>query len=347
MVFVPPAALGPAPRPRTSARSTLTPKRVVVQGLILWGGCLATTRAVAEPSPLEPEVGYNYSEQETPRMTALGGATRAGSNSVTALYSNPANMALTQVYHATTFAQILPEPRRQSYGGAIVDSLISSSGIAGGVGAIWTTQDHDGMAREWLDIRFGLALPLADILYLGLMGKYLSLRQNGYGPLGGSFASGGTPGANIIQTVTLDAGLTVRPIPELKISLTGNNLTGMDTALFPLMGGIGVGFDNEDFGISGDLTMESRTYDQLNLRARGGGEVLLFNQVMLRAGYRYDQRQESHSICGGVGYVNQLFSIDASMRRSVAGPTVTAVVFGITAHIESMGLGSQSSPEGY
>jgi len=342
-------------RPSSMTRRTSRPsgQRLAHQQVIRFAaqfGLVATllgavTPAGADPSPLDPEIGHNYSELETPRMTAMGGAMRASSNSLSALYSNPANMAIAKVYHVGAFAQIQPEARRQTYGGAIVDSLISSSGLAGGAGGSWTMQDRDGIDRQWMDIRFGLAMPLGDIIYLGLGGRYITLQQNGVGPLGQSYASGGIRGSNIIQTITIDAGITVRATPELKFAITGNNLTSLDTALFPLLAGLGASYDTDDFSISADLTMESRTYDKIMLRARTGGEILFADQVMVRLGYRFDQGPDSHAVCGGLGYVNKLFSIDASVRRSVAGPSYTAITFGISGHIESMSLGASSPDE--
>lgn len=323
----------------------LRPRRAL-QLLTLLLTCGLVQSAGADPSPLDPEIGHNYAEMETPRMTAIGGAARASATGLSALYSNPANMALAQLYHIGAVAQIHPEARRQSYGGAIVDSLISSTGMAGGAGGFWTSQDRDGIDRQWMDLRFALALPLGDIIYVGLGGRYITLKQNGVGPLGASYASGGLRGSNIIQTVSIDAGITVRPTPELKLAITGNNLTNPDTALFPIMAGIGAGYDTEDFSLSADLNMESRTYEKVNLRTRVGGEVLLIDRLMLRLGYRFDQGQASHAFCGGVGYVDQRFSIDASVRRSIVGPSFTAIVFGVTAHIEGMGLG-HSSPDQY
>jgi hypothetical protein len=92
--------------------------------------------------------------------------------------------------------------------------------------------------------------------------------------------------------------------------------------------------------------MESRTYNKFNLRARAGAEVLLIDRIMVRAGYRFDKQMESHAISGGLGYVDKIFSVDASVRRGVAGPGYTAIVFGVTGHIESMGLGP-SAPDSY
>lgn len=317
--------------------------RVFVSALVILG---LPTLAFAEPSPLMPEVGHNYGEHETPRMTALGGPTRAGSNSLTALYSNPANMAAAQLYHVGAFGQIYPEARRQSYGGAIVDSLISSSGLAGGLGGVWTLQDPDGIRREWMDLRFGLAMPIGDVFFMGLTAKYITLQQNGNGPLGASEASGGLAGTNIIQTLTFDAGVTLRPIKEFSIAVTGHNLTNAETTLLPLMGGIGMAYNTGEFGLSGDASLESRTYEAARVRVNAGGEVLLADRVALRGGYRFDQGLESHAVSGGLGYVDPKYALDVALRRGVAGPGYFAVVFGFTIHIESMGLGS-SSPDAY
>lgn len=302
--------------------------------------------ASAEPATIPPEIGHNYAEHETPRMTALGGAMRASSNSLSALYSNPANMAIAEVYHVGALAQLGPEARRQSYGGAVVDSLISSTGMSGGLGAIWTMQDPDGIRREWMDARFALAVPLGEMFVVGLTGKYVTVQQNGYGPLGFSEVSGGLKESNIVQSVSFDAGVTLRPVPEFKIALTGTNLTNPETALLPLMGGIGIGFGTEDFSLSADAVLESRTYESSNLRVNGGGEILLADHVAVRGGYRFDQGIQTHAISGGLGYFDQKFSVEASVRRGVVGEIHTAIVFGFTIHIESLGLG-ESPPDSY
>ena len=151
------------------------------------------TRARADASDLVPEVGYNYGEVETARSAAMGGALRALGNGVTGLYLNPANMALTRVYHLMALAQIWPESRRQTYGAAAVDSVTGR--LAGGAGGNYGVLDPDGVDRKWTDARVAIAFPLSDRFYAGITGKYLKLRENGY-PRPGfglpvSYASGG------------------------------------------------------------------------------------------------------------------------------------------------------------
>lgn len=325
--------------PCSRARSPLV--AACFLAFLTWAG-----RASADPATIPPEVGYNYAEQETPRMMGLGGPMRATSNGLSSLYSNPANMAIAELYHVGAFAQLYPESRRQSYGGAVVDSLISSTGLSGGLGGVWSMQDPDGMRREWLDLRFAMAMPLGDMFAIGLLGKYVTIQQNGYGPLGFSEVSGGMVESNIVQTVTFDAGVTLQPVPGFKLALTGNNLTNPETALLPLMGGIGMGFGTEDFSVSADAVLESRTFESTNLRVNGGAETLVADRVSLRGGYRYDQGLQTHSLSGGLGYVDQRFSVDASFRRGIVGEIYTAICFGFSIHIESLGLG-ESPPDSY
>lgn len=300
---------------------------------------LRPSTARAQASEVPAAAAYNYGETETPRTAALGGASRAVAIGTDAILANPANMGLAKVYHIGAFAQLYPEAGRQAYGGAVVDSLISSSGIAGGFSVLWSQLDPEGIRREWLDMRFGLGLPLGDIVYLGMSGRYYNANQNGLGPLGFSEASGGIPDASIIQTITIDAGATLRPVPEFMISLVGHNLTNPDTSMLPLMGAIAIGFMTEDFTLSGDVVVESRTYEEARLRFQGGGEVLIADRVPLRAGYRFDQGLNAHSVSGGVGYLDKRFGVDVAVRRAFGDAEFTAITFGFTVHIEALGFG--------
>lgn len=303
--------------------------------VIAWG---TAGPAAAEPSSLPPEVGYNYGEIETARIAALGGGLRALGSSTSALFQNPANMAASRVYHVGVLAQIWPQARRQSYGAAAVDSIVSSTGLAGGLGGTWNQQDPDGADRQYTDVRFGLAMPFAETLFVGLSGRVLSLSQDGDGPLGTSRISGGLADERIVQTFTFDAGATLRPIPELSLALVGHNLTDTGGAFLPLMLGGGIGYGTRDFGIEANVVLDSTTWDRTTTRWMGGAEVLIADHVGLRAGYRYDTGLEAHSVSGGAAYIDQRFSVDASVRQTLGEYSSTAIVFGFTLHVEATGL---------
>jgi hypothetical protein len=297
----------------------------------------------AEPSELPPEVGYNYSELETARTAALGGALRAFSNSIDALQNNPANLAATRVYHIGGLAQFWSGANRQSYGLAIVDSVVSRSRLAGGLSVNWLFQDPEGVDRRALDARFALAFPVSDKLMVGASGRYLDLSQDGFprgrNVLPPSAASSGLAGESIVQEITFDAGLTIRPTPNVAVSLVGNNLTDPDHSLLPLIFGAGAGFGSDLFTVEVDLAGDFTTYESTKLRGMGGVEFLAAGQYPLRLGYRYDEGQTSHALSGGAGYAAKEFTFDVSLRHIFGDNAATAYFFGLKYHVDSLGLG--------
>ncbi|HVJ20263.1 MAG TPA: hypothetical protein VM686_32835 [Polyangiaceae bacterium] len=294
--------------------------------------------AQAEPSELPPNIGYNYNEIETPRIAGMGGAQRALSNSISALFVNPANMAASRVYHLGALAQIWPEAKRQSYGAGAVDSIVSASRVAGGLGATYNLQDMDGIERKWTDVRFALAFPFSEQFLAGAAGRYMWLSQDGEGQLQSSPASEGLPDKDILKSITFDLGVTVKPSPAFAISVVGNNLSNPDHGFQPMSVGGGLGLTLGDFGLEGDVVSDFGSWDENTLRAMLGGEGLFADHFAARLGYRFDQGAESHAISGGVGYIDRAFDVDIAVRRTVEGDGATAIVFGFSYHLEASGL---------
>jgi hypothetical protein len=297
-----------------------------------------STVVLADASSLPPEVGHNYDEQETGRTAGKNGADRVLGSSVSALFTNPANMATSRVYHAAALIQIWPEASRQTYGVGAVDSVGSSSKIAGGLGATWTRQDPDGVDRTISDLRFALAYPLSEKLFAGAGGRFMWLSENGPGPLGPSYASAGLDGERIFKNFAFDLGLTLKPGGGFSFALVGNNLNGADTGYQPLTLGGGIGWAKDKLGLEANLVSDLVTWQTTKLRAMGGGELLLGDHAILRGGYRYDDGAKSHSGALGLGYIDKHFSADLGVRRVFVGDAATAVVLSFTYHVESSGL---------
>lgn len=268
----------------------------------------------------------------------MGGALRAYSNSISALFINPANMAASRVYHLGALAQIWPEASRQSYGGAAVDSIVSSAHVAGGLGGTYTLQDPDGVDRKATDLRFALAFPFSDQFYVGVGGRYLWLKQNGEGPLGDSLASGGRQDQDIVKGFAFDAGVTVKPSDFFAISLVGNNLNNPGHGFQPTSVGGGVGVGTKDVTVEGDVVSDFTTWDKNTVRAMGGLEILVADHYPIRGGYRYDDGAKSHAVSVGAGYIDRTFSAEVAVRRVVSDPGATAIFFGFTYHLEASGL---------
>lgn len=318
----------------------------ILSASLACGLFLPATHARADASKLAPEVGYNYDEIETPRATAMAGAMRALGNGTTALYENPANLALTRVYHLEAMAAIWPEARRQEYGASIVDSVTGK--LAGGIGAHYGVQDPDGIARKWTDVRFALSFPFSDKLFAGLGGRYLKLRQDGLGPLGASLASGGTPTEAIVDSVSFDAGLTLKPSDAFAISVVGSNLTNPGNGFQPLSLAGGVAYGTSDLTIEADVLADFTSYAKTDgtsdttLRTMLGGEYLAADHYPIRLGYRFDGGANMHALSGGLGYLNRQFSAELSLRRSIAGSDTavpsTTVVVSIAYFLKSTGI---------
>jgi len=311
-------------------------KRTSVAGML----CIFASAFTAAAKP-PPEIGWDYGEVDTGRSAALSGAHRAYSSSYGALLSNPANMAASRVYHVGALASIWPEASRQTYGAAIVDSSTSSTRLAGGFAALWTLQDHNGIDRLASDLRLSLAMPFSEQFRVGVTGRYLSLRQNGNGPLGNSAASSGLYDKSIVRGFTLDAGATLQPSgSNLAISLVGVGLNGADNGFQPTLVGGGIGWGVQSFTIEADALADFTTWGHTAARLMAGAEFLLAEHYPLRGGYRWDTGQRTHSGSLGVGYVSSSFSFDIGGRRSFGDYTATAIVFSFAYHVESSMGGS-------
>jgi hypothetical protein len=304
---------------------------------------LCSGHALAERSELAPTTGYNYGEIETPRTAALGGATRAFSSSLEALFTNPANMATARIYHLGALAQIWPEASRQSYGAGIVDSVVSSSRLAGGIGGTWNRQDPDGVDREYIDLRLALAFPFSDSFYVGLGGRYLMLAEEGWYGLSPSAASAGLDQEKIVNGFAMDAGVTIKPNEQLAISLVGNNVNNPGHGFQPTSIAGGIGYGTKQWTLEADLLGDFTTWDHSSVRAMLGFELLAGDRYPLRLGYRYDEGADSHALSGGLGYIDQSFAAEVGVRRTVSGDAATAIVIGFKYHLESSGLAPSPS----
>jgi opacity protein-like surface antigen len=303
-----------------------------------------TIVAVAEPSKLPPQIGYNYSDIETARTGALGGAVRAISSSVEALHSNPANLVAARVYHLAGMAQFWPSANRQSYGAAIVDSIVSRSRLAGALSANWVFQDPSGVDRTAMDLRFGLAFPVSDKLYVGAALRYLDLEEKGFARgqvLPPSAASDGLPRDSIVKDITFDAGISIKPTDMLNFSLVGQNLTDTGHGFLPLTLGGGVGIGTRDYSAEFDMVADFTTFDETRTRTMIGLEMLAADNYPLRLGYRYDAGFQSHALSLGAGYTSREFSFDVGVRRSFGDYGTTAIFLGLKYHVEALGFAGE------
>lgn len=326
-----------------------------VAGLSIGLGLLAPAPAAADPSPLDPNIIYNYGENETPRSAAMGGALRAMGYGTTGTFLNPAALSAVRLYHIQALAQVTPETGRQVYGGAIVDSVTSR--LAGSFSFLGGFMDSSGIDRSFLDLRLALSFPISEKFYFGVGGRYLKVTQSGLGPFGLSQVSGGLldgsaeneagkPPARLamMNTLTWDAGIVIRPTDSLFIAAVGQNLTWTKSSLMPLTVGGGIGYGGESFSIEADGIADLTSWNKPTARVGIGGEYVIASVVPIRLGYKFDQGAKLHTLSAGTGYVGPVFSAEATVKRTISNPGETMMVFSLAYHLESSGLTKASAP---
>jgi hypothetical protein len=290
-------------------------------------GAVLEGPAYAAGMTTSPEQAYDQGEVPNARAVGMGGALNALGVSTASLFLNPANMALARVYHIEGIAAYAPEAKRQTYGLAIVDSVLNSSHVAGGLGGTWSEFDPSGIHRAWTDVRGAIALPLGDHLSLGGAVRWLRVNQaRGAGPFGTSYASDGNNGV-LFNTVTVDAGATLSILDGLRIALAGHNLTNPGTALAPLTGAAGIGYFTPTFAIEGDGSLDFTTWNNTRGRLMAGAELFVADRYAIRAGWRYDGGTKINSPSLGFGYIDPKWSLELGLRQDL-----------ISEHAETLGI---------
>jgi opacity protein-like surface antigen len=311
---------------RRALRRRSRPVPPLAVAIACWGASTTSaSRASADPAKTSLAQNYELGEIQTPRAMAMGGNLYALGTSTTGLYQNPGQLPLARMYHLEANASFAPEAGRQSYGGAIVDSMTSK--IAGGVAYAWTQMDPEGVRREWHDLRLSLAYPFTDRIALGVTGRYLHTDQPiARGPFGVSLASDGTPKGPLFNNVTFDVGLALALSDNFHLGVVGKNLTNPGNGVAPTLAGGGIGFTMKDVSIEIDGLADFTSWGTPKPRISGGVEVFLLDRVALRAGYRYDGGVNVHALTFGLGYVDRKWSIEAGGRRDLSGPTPTTYI---------------------
>jgi hypothetical protein len=279
--------------------------------------CCASALALI-PSAALAQVQTAPETPVTARVMALGGGGHAIAQSTSALYVNPAAMSQTRVYHVDSSVLWDPSQGRWSFGGAIVDSTRTV-----GAGLAYHYSLLDGDTRNH-DVRVALGVTLTEGVSLGVTGRYIDYT--------------GVPTANGVRGTefsgfTVDAGLSLKPWSWLALGITGYSLSNPDTALSPLAIGGGIGIIPVDtLHIVADTFWDMASFAD-GPRARwSGGVEFLASRVPLRIGYTYDGVRLDHAVhlvTAGLGYIDQMFAVEASMRQEVSGGSQTTLLLNL------------------
>lgn len=243
--------------------------------------------------------GADLRDMMSARNVAMGGAYEALGYGAETIGGNPAGLSLFKRYQLEA-SGLWDVP--QGYGmaqAALADS--ASSAVAAGVSYQFATFGEQD--RRWSHITtMAMAYALADWLHLGVAGRHHVI----------------TGGSNT-NSITVNAGLILKPWPFLSLGVSGHNLINnynKDITRYFVASVAGLFFNQLSpvFDLHADFNQAAPRFAY-----HAGLEWLIAQTVPLRAGYQFDGIGGHQYVSFGTGYFNEGSGIDLSYRHEIGG----------------------------
>jgi opacity protein-like surface antigen len=261
-----------------------------------------------------PDVVPTEDTLDTTYGLAMGSGARAGAVGVSALAYNTSNMAAVSTYDIDTFSQLIPGSKSNggtywTIGSSISDSTTSKK-IAMGTSFRGVFSGENRRYSGW-DWRSGIGIQAVPQLGLGVGFRWAKLKADRFEGqrIGPSF-----------EGITMDASLTVTPIPWLRVSGLGYNLIKTNSTLAPQMAGASVSLAPvESFSVGGDMLFDFTTFSKTELIAGAGVSYTAAEMVPLRLGYRRDRGRNLNQITAGAGFAKGKVGAEVALRQDIGG----------------------------
>jgi hypothetical protein len=262
----------------------------------------------------DPAVVPSEDTLETTYGLAMGSGARAGANAVSALAYNTSNMAALSTYRVEAFSQIIPGSKADggaywTIGSSVTDSTTAKR-VAVGTSFRGVFSGENRRYQGW-DWRTGIGIQAIQQLGLGLGIRWAKMQaeKNDDQRLGPS-----------LDRVTMDASITITPLPWLKVAGLGYNLIKTHSPLAPQIAGGSVSLAPfESFSFGGDVLVDLSTFDKSELIAGGGVSYIAGELVPLRIGYRRDSGRDLNQITAGIGINKGRFGFEGALRQDLGG----------------------------
>ena len=261
-----------------------------------------------------PDVVPTEDTLDTTYGLSMGSGARAGAVGVSALAYNTSNMAAVSTYDVEAFSQLIPGSKSNggtywTIGSSISDSSTSKK-IAMGTSFRGVFSGENRRYSGW-DWRSGIGIQAVPQLGIGLGFRWAKLKADRFEGqrLGPSF-----------DGITMDASLTITPIPWLRVSGLGYNLVKTHSALAPQMAGASVSLAPvESFSFGGDMLFDFTTFSKTELIAGVGASYTAGEMVPMRLGYRRDQGRNLNQITAGAGFAKGKVGAEVALRQDIGG----------------------------
>lgn len=232
------------------------------------------------------------------RNVAMGGAYEAMGYGVEAVGGNPAALSLYKRYQIEATGSWDPPQGLGFFSLGIADS---TNPLAMGLTYHFAT--YGGEQRRWAHVTtLATSYAIADLFHLAVAVRHQVL-----------------VGATNTNSVTMNAGLIVRPVQFLTLGFSGHNLIGVynpDVSRYfvasissQILGQLTPSFD---------LRMDFNQ-PQARLAYHGGVEWLIAQTFPIRVGYQFDGISNHQYLSGGIGWFVQGSGIDFAYRHELGG----------------------------
>ncbi len=252
--------------------------------------------ALAQPTQVTPDLR----DVGSARSIAMGGAYESLGYGAEAISGNPAAISLYKRYLIeASGAWDIP----LGYGFASMGMADSTNELSAGVQYTFAT--FGGFDRRYAHVTTGAAsYAFNNIIHVGVALRHQAI-----------------VGASNTNSVTMNAGLIVRPVQFLSFGVSGHNLIGVynkDVSRYFTASIAGQFFNQLSPAV--DVRFD---FNQPKVRfaVHGGVEWLIAQMIPLRVGYQYDGIADPnhHYLSFGAGYFSEGSGIDLAYRHEVAG----------------------------
>lgn len=276
---------------------------------------------ISQPDPVPTE-----DTLETAYGLAMGSGVRAGAVGTSALAYNTSNMAAVPTYHVEAFSQIIPGSKSLggtywTIGSSVTDSTTAKK-LALGTSFRGVFSGENRRYSGW-DWRSGIAIQAIPQLGIGLGFRW--------GRMSSDWATVDDVRVRVgpfFDGITLDASMTITPIPWLRVSGLGYNLIKTYSALAPQMAGGSVSLaPMEELSFGGDILVDFTTFERNEIIAGAGVSYIAAEMVPLRIGYRRDSGRDLNQITAGLGFMKGKIGFEGAIRRDLGGNKETYLVF--------------------
>lgn len=279
------------------------------------------TAAMAEPpcvvkaknvvGPDETDGCAKAMNMESARGVSMGTGARATSMSTSALMYNPAALSLGRLYHVEGNIDYI-HGDTTALGATVVDS--STSSVGAGIGARGFLSGKDGL-KGW-DGKLGLGFGFNQQISLGISGRYIDLYTERDEIDPDMPNDPGTIKHELAKGFTMDASFRITPTQGVHLSILTYNFIDLESQYVPVMMGGSIGVElGGGLIVNVDVLSDVSTYEEPQMIAGGGIEMMVSRQVPLRGGYAFDAARELHTGSLGLGYSDRQVGFDFGVAK--------------------------------